>query len=244
MSIKLKDTIYDLTNKADKDSQGNVIVNKYVTLDTEQNIVADKIFKEGIAIQDGKSIHTVSGTGILGIYSTTWTGLPKDGSAIGVGSVSNPLYLRSSGDNLYHYRQDLGESSKDNPCVILDSKNYTNYFKDYISSVTPRAPHTVLIGPVSGTTNAAPTFRVLAKADLPVLGISDITNLKDTLDNKAEKDHLHDERYLKLILLVHLFLKFILEGQVILIIKHLYRLVLLLQENTLYFIYQVMQVLH
>ena len=57
MSIKLKDTIYDLTNKADKDSQGNVIVNKYVTLDTEQNIVADKIFKEGIAIQDGKSFN-------------------------------------------------------------------------------------------------------------------------------------------------------------------------------------------
>lgn len=60
--------------------------------------------------------------------------------------------------------------------TILDSVNYTDYFKNYYNSSTKRDPNTVLAGPSSGTTTAAATFRKLVADDIPNLDTGKLTS--------------------------------------------------------------------
>lgn len=60
--------------------------------------------------------------------------------------------------------------------TILDSVNYTDYFKNYYNSSTKRDPNTVLAGPSSGTTTAAATFRKLVSDDIPNLDTGKLTS--------------------------------------------------------------------
>lgn len=104
----------NVTNKPD--------FSNYVTLDGTQTITGPKTFTNNIYINSSYSITDSSGNGILGVYPKTWTGIPSDGSAIGLGTISSPLYIRTSGNNLYHYRNNTSQSY-----TILDSGNYTDY---------------------------------------------------------------------------------------------------------------------
>lgn len=94
----------------------------YVTLNTAQTITGTKTFASTICINGGNSITDEGGNGVLGIKSTTWTGVPSDGTAISLGTLNDSLYFRSSGDNLYHYRNDKGTAYK-----VLDASNYSSY---------------------------------------------------------------------------------------------------------------------
>jgi hypothetical protein len=92
----------------------------YVTTNTVQTISGQKTFSDTIIISSGKGINEEGGHGLLGACPTGWTGLPTDGSAVGVGRVDKKLYFRSSGNNLYHYRQDTQKAY-----LIYDESNFT-----------------------------------------------------------------------------------------------------------------------
>lgn len=94
----------------------------YVTLETSQTITGAKTFANNIYINSSLSISDEVGNGVLGVKSTTWTGVPSDGTAISLGTLNNSLYFRSSGDNMYHYRTDKGDAYK-----VLDASNYNYY---------------------------------------------------------------------------------------------------------------------
>ena len=94
----------------------------YVTLSGNQTITGEKTFESSIKIKRGFSILDDQGWGIVGVNSTGWTGLPEDGSAIGFGTGAAPVYIRTSGDDLYHY-----DKNKDAAYKIIDSNNIVNY---------------------------------------------------------------------------------------------------------------------
>ncbi len=101
---------------------GNLNVGNLVTTNTAQTISGSKTFSSSIKINSSLSITDESGSGILGIAVTGWTGLPTDGSANGLGSTGKSLYIRSSGNNLYHYRKDKSASY-----LVLDESNWSSY---------------------------------------------------------------------------------------------------------------------
>ena len=100
---------------------GDVDLSGYVTLNSEQTITANKTFTTNITINKGNSIVDENGWGIIGINPTGWTGLPSDGSAIGIGTGAAPVYIRSNG-SLFNYIKSENKSYN-----ILDSKNYSSY---------------------------------------------------------------------------------------------------------------------
>ena len=121
----------------------------YVDLTSDQSISGKKTFTSSIKISTGSSIGDENGTGVVGIYPTGWTGLPTDGSAVGFGTTAKTAYIRSSGNNLYHYRHDNKASY-----LILDASNYTSY--------CAAASHTHSYLPLSGGTmnsSASITFQ-------------------------------------------------------------------------------------
>ena len=109
-------------DKAVSDFAAASALSDYVTLATAQNITGAKTFYSTIYIKSGNSITDEGGNGVLGVKSTIWTGIPSDGTAISLGTLNNSLYFRSSGDNMYHYRNDKGTSYK-----VLDTFNYNYY---------------------------------------------------------------------------------------------------------------------
>ena len=126
-NISLQSVSYATTaGTADSVAWANVTgkpdFSNYVTLDGTQTITGPKTFTNNIYINSSYSITDSSGNGILGVYPKTWTGVPSDGSAIGLGTISAPLYIRTSEDNLYHYRNNTSQSY-----TILDSGNWSSY---------------------------------------------------------------------------------------------------------------------
>lgn len=109
-------------DKAVSDFAAASALSNYVTLTTAQTITGLKTFANIIHINSGQSITDEGGNGVLGVKSTTWTGVPSDGTAISLGTLQNSLYFRSSGDNMYHYRTDRGAAYK-----VLDASNYSYY---------------------------------------------------------------------------------------------------------------------
>lgn len=109
-------------DKAISDFAAASALSDYVTLTTTQTITGVKTFASSIHITSGKSITDEGGNGVLGVKATTWTGLPSDGTAIGLGTLQNSLYFRSGGNNMYHYRSDKGAAYK-----VLDASNYNSY---------------------------------------------------------------------------------------------------------------------
>ena len=95
---------------------------RYVTLSGTQSVTGEKTFESSIKIKRGFSILDDQGWGIVGVNPTEWTGLPTDGSAIGFGTGAAPVYIRTSGDDLYHY-----DKTKDAAYKIIDSNNIVNY---------------------------------------------------------------------------------------------------------------------
>ena len=130
----------DLTNKPD--------LSNYVTLDGTQTITGFKTFTNYIYVSSGCGIVDSGGTGILGVYPTTWTGVPTDGSAVGLGALGKSLYIRTSGNNLYHYRNDT-----DNSYNILDSGNWSSYI------TLPTIP-SLSLGTTTGSGNAVTSISV------------------------------------------------------------------------------------
>ena len=111
----------------------------YVDLSSEQTISGKKTFTNSIKISTGYSISDENGSGVVGVYPTGWTGLPTDGSAVGFGTTGKTAYIRSSGNNLYHYRHDNKASY-----LILDASNWSSYCAS--------ASHTHSYLPLSGGT--------------------------------------------------------------------------------------------
>lgn len=106
-----------LDNKSNTDHNHN----NYVDLTSEQTITGVKTFDTGVVINTGNSILNENGWGILGVNPSGWTGLPNDGSAIGLGTGVSSVYIRTDGD-LYHYNK-----SDDEAYPIIDSNNISNY---------------------------------------------------------------------------------------------------------------------
>lgn len=107
-------------DKAVSDFAAASALGNYVTLATTQTITGEKTFTSNIYINNGKAIFDQDGNGVLGIKPTNWTGVPSN--TISLGTLNTSLYFRSSGDDIYHYRNDKGASYK-----VLDSSNYSSY---------------------------------------------------------------------------------------------------------------------
>ena len=100
----------------------------YVDLTSVQEITGRKDFKGGIRLYIGNSITDENGYGVVGVNPTGWTGLPSDGTAIGLGTTTSPLYLRSNG-TLKHYRADKSTSY-----TIIDSSNSAHTHSNYATT--------------------------------------------------------------------------------------------------------------
>ena len=138
---------------------GNIsgALTNYVTLNTAQTISGAKTFSDTISISSGKGINADGEHGLLGDSVTSWTGLPSDGSAVGIGRVDKKLYFRTSGDNLYHYRQD-----KTTSYLILDSSNYTSYTVTKTGSGASGTWGINISGTSNGLVNQSVTYSNLA----------------------------------------------------------------------------------
>lgn len=90
-----------------------------VTTNTAQTITGSKTFEVTSKIKSGFGINDENETGFLAIRPTTWTGLPKDGTAVGVGTTNTTLYLRSNKE-AYLYRSDKAAAYK-----IIDASGGT-----------------------------------------------------------------------------------------------------------------------
>ena len=94
---------------------------QYVDTTSIQTIKGNKTFDDSILINNGNSILDSNSYGVLGVYPTGWTGLPSDGKAIGLGTGTVPIYIRTDG-NIYHYIKGDNQSY-----TVLDTKNYSTY---------------------------------------------------------------------------------------------------------------------